>query len=97
MGCSYPKIDGHARICGDYKVTINPMLEVDHYPLPTPEDLFATVAGAKCFLKLDFSHAYQLVELETASRRYITVSTHHDLYHYNRLPFGVSSAPAVFQ
>ena len=25
------------------------------------------------------------------------MSTHHVLYQYNRLPFGVSSAPAVFQ
>ena len=92
-----PKADGHVRICSDYKVTINPVLEVDHYPLPTPEDLFTTVAGAKCFSKLDLSHAYQQVELEPDSRRYVTVSTHHDLYQYNRLLFGVSSAPAVFQ
>ena len=92
-----PKTDGRVRICGDYKVTINPVLEVDHYPLPTPEDLFATVAGTKCFSKLDLSHAYQQIELEPASRRYVTVSTHRGLYQYRRLPFGVSSAPAVFQ
>ena len=66
-----PKTDGHMRICGDYKVTINPVLEVDHYPLPTPEDLFTTVAGAKCFSKLDLSHAYQQVELKPAFRRYM--------------------------
>ena len=46
-----PKTDGQMRICGDYKVTINPVLEVEHYLLPTPEDLFATVADAKCFSK----------------------------------------------
>ena len=47
-----PKTDGGVRICGNYKVTINPVLEVDRYPLPTPEDLFATVSGAKYFPKL---------------------------------------------
>ena len=80
MGCSYrcyAKADGHVRICGDYKVMINPVLEVDHYLLLTPEDLFATVACAKFFLKLDLSHACYQVELEPASRRYVTVSTHH--------------------
>ena len=92
-----PKPDGSVRICGDYKVTINPVLEVDHYPLPTPEDLFATVAGAKCFSKLDLSQAYQQVELKEESRKFVTVSTHRGLYQYNRLPFGVASAPAVFQ
>ena len=80
-----------------YKVTINPVLEVDRYPLPTPEDLFVTVSGVKYFSKLDLSHAYQQVELEPESRKLITVSTHRGLYQYNRLPFGVASAPAIFQ
>ncbi|KAL5500514.1 hypothetical protein EMCRGX_G012092, partial [Ephydatia muelleri] len=50
-----PKGDGQIRICGDYKVTVNGVLDVDQYPLPKPEDL------------------------------------------YTRLPFGVASAPALFQ
>ena len=44
-----PKKDGKIRICGDYKVTVNQALEVDIYPLPKPEDLFATLAGGKRF------------------------------------------------
>ena len=38
MDCSYwcCAIDGHLKICGDYKVIITPVLEVDQ--LPTPEN-----------------------------------------------------------
>ena len=91
------KPDGHIRLCGDYKIAINPVLDIDKYPLPTPEDLFATLAGGQKFSKLDLSHAYQQVLLEEGSRKYVTINTHKGLYHYNRLPFGVASAPAVFQ
>ena len=46
-----PKKDGKVRVCGDYKMTINPVLEVDQYPLPKPQDLFATLAGGKKIYK----------------------------------------------
>ena len=92
-----PKSDGTVRICGDFKVTLNGALEVDHHPLPTPEDLFATTAGAKYFSKLDLSHAYQEVKLAEVARKLVTISTHRGLYQYKRLPFGVASVPALFQ
>ena len=80
-----------------YKVTVNPALEVDRYPLPKPEDLFATLAGGKCFTKIDLTHAYQQMALDKQSRELVTINTHKGLYCYTRLPFGVASAPAIFQ
>ena len=92
-----PKKDGKVRICGDYKVTVNQALEVDQYPLPKPGELFASLAGEKKFSKLDLSQAYQQVPLDEESRKYVTINTHRGLYRYTRLPFGIASAPAVFQ
>ena len=40
-----PKKDGSLRVCGDYKMTVNQCADVDQYPLPNTEDLFATLAG----------------------------------------------------
>ncbi len=62
-----PKANGSVRLCGDYKVTINPVLQVDQYPMPTAEDLFATLAGGTVFSKLDLSNAYQQVGLHPDS------------------------------
>ena len=85
-----PKKNGRFRICGDYKVTINQELEIDQYPLPKPENLFATLAGGKKFTKLDLSQAYQQLELDDPSKLLVTINTHRGLYRYNRLPFGVA-------
>ena len=92
-----PKKDGKVRVCGDYKVTTNQNLDVDQYPLPKPDDLFATLANGKTFSTLDLSQAYQQMLLEEESAQYVTVNTHLGLYQYTRLPFGVASAPAIFQ
>ena len=66
-----PKKDGKFRICGDYKVTLNQVLLVEEYPLPTPEELFSTLAGGKIFSKLDLSQAYLHLPVEKESKKYV--------------------------
>ncbi|XP_046362411.2 uncharacterized protein K02A2.6-like [Haliotis rufescens] len=91
------KPSGAVRIWGDYKLTVNRDLEVSQYPLPVPEDLLNQLNGGTKFTKLDLSQAYQQVLLDDESKKYVTVNTHKGLYRYTRLPFGVASAPALFQ
>ncbi|KAI7802842.1 hypothetical protein IRJ41_020318 [Triplophysa rosa] len=78
------KPDGSIRLCGDYKLTVNKVF-------------FARLDGGKQFTKLDMSHAYQQIIMDEHSKKYLTVNTHKGLFTYNRLPFGVASAPAIFQ
>lgn len=91
------KADGNIQICGDYKFTVNTATSVESYPLPRIEDLLASIGKSKVFSKLDLANAYQQLELEDESKNLVTISTQCSLFHYNRLPFGVSSAPAIFQ
>ena len=92
-----PKKDGTIRICGDFKVTVNPYLVVDQHPLPKPTKLFACLTGGKRFTKLDLSSAYQQLLLDEESSKLVTINTQKGLFCFTRLPFGVASAPAVFQ
>ena len=92
------KADGHSiRICGDYKTTVNRAAKLDKYPIPRIEDLYAQLSGGKTFSKLDMSQAYLQLPLDEASKEYTVINTHRGLFRYNRLPFGISSAPGIFQ
>uniref|UniRef100_A0A1X7TMJ3 Reverse transcriptase domain-containing protein n=1 Tax=Amphimedon queenslandica TaxID=400682 RepID=A0A1X7TMJ3_AMPQE len=90
------KPDDSVRICGDYKVTVNTVLQVDTYPLPRIEDLFSMLTGGTLFFKLDLAHAYQQIALDEESRKLTTINTHKGLFQCNRLPFGITSA-SIFQ
>ena len=91
------KRDGNICLCGDYKVTVNQSLTPDSYPLPRLEDIFAALQNGKLFTKLDLSQAYQQLPLDEDSKKFTTINTHKGLFQYNRLPFGISTAPSIFQ
>ena len=85
------------RLCGDYKVTINPVLREDKYPLPRIEDMFAKMTGGKRFSKIYLKNAYLQMEVEEDSKKYLTINTHKGLFKYNRPPFGIKTAPSIWQ
>uniref|UniRef100_H2ZVA1 Gypsy retrotransposon integrase-like protein 1 n=1 Tax=Latimeria chalumnae TaxID=7897 RepID=H2ZVA1_LATCH len=91
------KSDKSIRICGNYKITVNQASELDNYPIPKTEDLLAVLGGGQKLTKLDMSQAYQQMILDKESRKFTTINTHKGLYQYTCLPYGVSSAPGIFQ
>ena len=91
------KADGTVRICGDYRTTVNRVMKVDSHPIPRMEDLFNAMSGGLSFSKLDLSHAYLQLQVDESSRDYLVINTHKGLFEYTRMPFGVASAPSVFQ
>ncbi|XP_037813440.1 uncharacterized protein K02A2.6-like [Lucilia sericata] len=92
-----PKSNNKIRICADFKVTINPQMDVEQYPIPRIRDLFHKLKNGKLFSKIDLSDAYLQIEVDEESKNLLVVNTPLGLYQYQRLPFGVASAPAIFQ
>ena len=91
------KPDKSTRICGDFKLTVNKVSKLDRHPIPKVEDLFSTLSGGTAFTKLDLTQAYQQLELDDDSKQYTVINTHRGLFRHNLLPFGISSAPGIFQ
>ena len=75
---------------GDYKVTLNKLIQCDKYPVPRTEDLLATLNGAERFSKLDLGHAYQQLVLYKRCNKYLTVNTHKDLLQSTHLQYGMN-------
>ena len=45
------------RICGDFRMTLNPISQLNRYSIPKTEDIFATLKQGKLFTKQDLSQA----------------------------------------
>ena len=61
-----PKPNGKVRLCGDFKVSLNPHLIVDEHPLPKTEDILATIGPVEYVSVIDLSQAYLQLTLDQA-------------------------------
>ena len=85
------------RICEDFKRTVNQASKVDKYPISKIEDLFTSLAGGKAFTILDMNQAYHQLLLDEPSKKLVVINIPRGLFQYNGLPFGIPSAPGIFQ
>ena len=91
-----PKPNGKLRICLDPK-DLNIAIQREHYPLPTIEDVATRLHGAKVFTKLDVKNSFWHVELNEESSFLTIFNTPFGRFRWMRMPFGIRSAPEVFQ
>ena len=91
-----PKKNGTLRICLDPK-DLNKAIQREHYPLPTIEDIATRLHGAKVFTILDVRNGFWHVVLDEPSSFITTFHTPFGRYRWKRMPFGICSAPEVFQ
>ena len=90
------KKNGRLRLCLDPK-DLNKAIQREHYPLPTIEDVATRLHGANVFTKLDVKSGFWHVKLEETSSFLTTFNTPFGRFRWKRMPFGIQSAPEVFQ
>ena len=88
--------NGNVRLCGDFR-RLNEAIQRERYAIPSADSFFAKMSGAKYFSCLDLESGFHQIKLDAESSELTTISTHCGNYRFKRLPFGVSSAPELFQ
>ena len=91
-----PKSEGKLRICLDPR-DLNVAIKRERYRLPTIEDIATRLAGARVFTVLDVKQGFWHIPLEDESSYLTTFNSPFGRYRWLRMPFGISSAPEVFQ
>lgn len=91
-----PKKSGDPRICIDL-TKLNESVRREKYILPSVEQTLGLLAGASVFSKLDANMGFWQIPLAEQSAKLTTFITPFGRYYFNRLPFGIASAPEHFQ
>ena len=91
-----PKKSGDVRICVDLKA-LNESVMRETHPIPKVDDTLAQLSGAALFTKLDVNNGFWQIPLSEESGLLTTFITPFGRYAFNKLPFGISSAPEIFQ
>ena len=89
------KKDGGVRYAVDYR-QLNDVCVPDSYPLPRISETLDKLSGKKVFSTLDASSAYWNIPLHPESCELTAFSTPWGLFEFRYMPFGLTSAGAVY-
>jgi RNase H-like domain found in reverse transcriptase/Reverse transcriptase (RNA-dependent DNA polymerase)/Integrase zinc binding domain len=90
------KTNGTLRLCLDPR-DLNKVVKREHHMIPTAENIIAKLAGKKVFSVVDMKDGFWQIPLTKKSANLCTFNTPFGRYRFVRLPFGICSAPEVFQ
>ena len=91
-----PKKNGSARICVDLR-HLNDSVQRELHQMPTVDEVLGQVSGAQVFSKLDANSGFWQVPLGPDSQLLTTFITPFGRYCFQKIPFGITSAPDIFQ
>lgn len=84
------------RMVVDYR-RLNDITMDDKYPLPNISDLFDMLGKSVYFTTLDLASGYHQLEVQEEDKPKTAFSTPFGHFEFNRMPFGLKTAPATFQ
>ena len=91
------KANGTVRVCGDFRVSVNPLIKQTAVTTPAVDDMFEGMSGCQIFSKIDLTNAFLQIPLEESSKELTTINTIWGLFQFNFLPFGLTVSPGIFQ
>ena len=93
-----PKHNGAVRVCVDL-TALNKSVQREIHPMASVDSSLANLgsSNSKFFTKLDANSGFWQIPLDEKSRLLTTFITPFGRFCFNRLPFGISSAPEIFQ
>lgn len=95
--CLVKKKDNTYRFCVDYR-QLNAKSKKDAYPLPYISAILDRLREAKFIKTIDIKSVFWQVELSATSREYTAFTVPgRGLFHFKRMSFGLTGAPATWQ
>lgn len=85
-----------SRLCIDFR-DLNKLVIPQSQPYPRIEDLVIKTRNCKYFLTLDINSAFWSIPLRIEDRRKNAFVTQEGHYQWTCLPFGLKTAPSIFQ
>ena len=90
------KKDGSIRLCIDYR-KLNSVTVGDPYYMVTLDEILEKVGNSRCLSKLDLSKGFYQIGIVEEARDKTAFIMPWGKYCFNRMPFGLRNAPAIFQ
>lgn len=84
------------RLVVDYRA-LNSHIEMDEYPIPLIRTVMERLPKAKYFTKFDVRAGFNNIRIKPGDEWKTAFKTMFGLYEYTVMPFGLATAPSVFQ